>query len=157
MKKWILKILLLVPVTVYACTGYVIGFKGKDNIFDTNAFTEYTNHIGYCNKLYSWHQHKDAVKFINSVDVTYQLYGFSKGAVSISIILKQSSVRKPEYVLTIGAYKTTDVNFDKNKIKYQNYFDNSGIGQKSPGIFLNVSHNEIQKEVNKIIFNLKEK
>ena len=157
MKKWILITLLSIPVSVYACTGYVVGFKGKDDIFDTQAFTEYTNYIGYCNKLYSWNQHKDAIKFINSLDVKYQLYGFSKGAVSIAMVLKQVGAKKPEYVLTIGAYKTTDVNFDKNKIKYQNYFDNSGIGQKSPGIFLNVSHNEIQKEVNKIIFNLKEK
>ena len=58
----------------------------------------------------------------------------------------------PEYVITIGAYKTTNVNFDKYGIKYNNYFDHSGLGQSSPGVFLDVSHNKIQQKVNEIIF-----
>ncbi len=58
---------------------------------------------------------------------------------------------KPKYIITIGAYKTTDVDFTKYNIKFDNYFDYSGIGQKSPGVHIkNVSHLNMQKHVNKI-------
>ena len=45
-----------------------------------------------------------------------------------------------------------DVDFKKYDVKFDNYFDDSGRGQKSPGVFLSVSHSKIQKEVNKVIF-----
>jgi len=99
-----------------------------------------------------WHRSTDAVKFINSIDEKYQLYGFSKGAETISKLLKNSSIRRPEYVLTIGAFRTTDVDFKKYDVKFDNYFDDSGRGQKSPGVFLSVSHSKIQKEVNRVLF-----
>jgi hypothetical protein len=151
MKKYILTILTLIPVIAYSCNGYVVGFKGKDNAFDNIAFSEYAKHKDYCKKTFNWNQHSDAIKFIKTINVEYQLYGFSKGAETVAHILKQSS-KMPEYVITIGAYKTTNVNFDKYGIKYNNYFDHSGVGQSSPGVFLDVSHNKIQQKVNEIIF-----
>ena len=153
MKKYILLILLCIPLLSYSCNGYVLGFKGLNDSFDEKAFNFYVNKLNYCKKLYSWHNREGAIKFIKTLDVEYQLYGFSKGATTISYILQQPKIKKPEYVITVGAYKTTDVNFDRYKVKYNNYFDNSGKGQNSPGIFLNVSHSEIQKEVNRLIFN----
>jgi hypothetical protein len=150
MKRFILTFVLTVPIITHACTGYVIGFKGLNDAFDNDAFTTYSNHFNYCNKVYSWHQHDEALKFIHNLHVKYRLYGYSKGAATVEYILKNNKKKKPEYVITIGAYKTTNVNFDKYKVKYKNYFDDSGIGQKSPGMFLKVPHSEIQKEVNKL-------
>jgi len=150
MKKYIIFLLFCIPSITYACKGYVIGFKGLNNLFDIVAFNEYANKKDYCTRVYSWNEHLKAIDFINKTHKSYHLYGYSKGAQSVGKVLKQVQ-RKPEYVITMGAYKTTDVNFDKYKVKYDNYFDDSGIGQKSPGTFLKVPHYEIQKEVNKII------
>jgi hypothetical protein len=77
------------------------------------------------------------------------LYGYSRGAVTVSRIVKDGRVQMPRYILTMGAHRTTDVNFDRYGVLYSNYFDDSGRGQQSPGIFLAVSHGEIQREVNK--------
>lgn len=133
-----------------ACDGYVIGFKGLNDTFDMTSFEEYANIKNYCSKVYSWNEHVKAIDFINKTYKPYHLYGYSKGAETVGRVLKHAK-RKPKYVITMGAYKTTDVNFDKYKVKYNNYFDDSGIGQKSPGTFLKVPHYQIQKEVNKII------
>ena len=113
-----------------------------------SAFTEYANIVGYCPRAYSWND-PQGVKFVQDLQVPYQLYGFSKGAETVAQLLK-TKIKPPEYVLTIGAYKTVNLNFDSYKVRYQNYFDNSGQGQKSPGIFLNVPHMQMQREVNKI-------
>ena len=138
------------PLSVFACNGYVLGFKGLNEVFDRVAFDAYAKQINYCGKVFSWHQRKDALKFILALDINYHLYGYSKGAETVGYLLENLEDSKPEYVITIGAYKTVDVNFDKYEVKYNNYFDASGLGQKSPGVFLNVSHDKIQKEVNKI-------
>ncbi len=135
----------------YSCNGYVIGFKGIADAFDQKSFISYANRVGYCGKSYSWNDIKSPTILVSSTNLPYQLYGYSMGATSIKSFLKQS-LRKPDFILTIGAYRTTDVNFDSYDIKYANYFDNSGVGQTSPGIFVNVSHDKIQKEVNKIIW-----
>lgn len=149
MKK-ILFLLLFLSKTVYACEGYVLGFKGTNDIFDQRAFASYAAHVGYCAKSYSWDDTESAKLLISNTTVPYQLYGYSLGVVSVKNILK-TNVRKPELVVTIGAYRTTDVNFDSYDVKYKNYFDHSGKGQKGPGIFLDVSHDKIQQAVNKII------
>ncbi len=151
MKKCLLLFLVFCAPLAYSCDGLVIGFKGKDDIFDQRAFENYARHLGYCSRSYSWHQIKQAQQQILSTTVPYQLYGFSRGAVSVKNILSKTNIRKPEFVLTVGAYKTTDVNFDQYQVEYKNYFDHSGIGQTSPGVYLNVSHNRIQQEVNKIL------
>ncbi len=150
MKKLLL-LLLYFPTVVFACKGYVIGFKGLNDVFDHKAFASYADRIGYCSKSYSWNDIKSPRTLISNTTVPYQLYGYSKGAVSIRNFLK-TELRKPEFILTIGAYRTTDVNFDSYGIRYENYFDHSGVGQSSPGTFLNVSHNKIQQEVNKRIW-----
>jgi hypothetical protein len=134
---------------IHACTGYIIGFKGLEDAFDTAAFRQYADRLGYCNKVYSWHEDKKAVQYVDQLKVPYQLYGFSKGAQTVSTILGRVKHR-PEFVITIGAYKTTNVDFTNYKVNFVNYFDESGKGQKGPGIFLNVLHFEMQKEVNRI-------
>ncbi len=150
MKKFLF-LLLYLPTVTFACKGYVIGFKGLNDAFDQKAFLDYANHIGYCGKSYSWNEIKSPTKLISSTDIPYQLYGYSMGASSVRNFLK-TNIRKPEFILTIGAYRTTNVNFDSYSIRYKNYFDHSGVGQSSPGTFLNVSHSKIQQEVNKIIW-----
>ncbi len=141
----------IMPALAFACDGYVLGFKGKDDVFDNRAFREYADHLNYCYKTYSWHQVKVVEQDLKSITVPYRLYGFSLGAVSVSNLLKNVNIKKPEYVITIGAYKTTNVNFDQFKVDYRNFFDRSGIGQKSPGIFLDVSHDKIQQEANRFL------
>jgi hypothetical protein len=148
--KIITTILLMFPLVATACSGYVIAFKGLNNAFDNEALSVYANRIAYCSKSFSWDREKDAIKFIETLNVPYQLYGFSRGAQTVSTVLSAVKV-KPEYVITIGAYKTANVNFDKHNVRYNNFFDQSGVGQKSPGMYLNVPHNMIQKEVNKIL------
>lgn len=150
MKKSLTTFLFCLPIVTSACSGYVIGYKGINDVFDSKAFNEYANQISYCNHSYSWYQIDESVKLINSLNVPYHFYGFSKGAATVSEILKTKKVKKPEFIITIGAYKTTDVNFNRYDVKYKNYFDESGIGQNSPGLFLNVPHIEMQKEVNRI-------
>ena len=150
MKK-LLFLLLCLPTTSFACAGYVIGFKGLNDAFDQKAFMSYANRIGYCGKSYSWNEIVSPTRLISNTNLPYQLYGYSKGAVSIRNFLK-TVPRKPEFILTIGAYRTTDVNFDSYGIRYENYFDHSGVGQSSSGTFLNVSHDKIQQEVNKRIW-----
>lgn len=146
MKKIVLSILLCMPLFANACKGYVIGFKGLNESFNSVAFQKYADRLGYCGKSFSWFQDKEALQYIQTLKKPYRLYGFSRGAQTVSDVLKQTKT-KPEYVLTIGAYKTTNVNFDEHRVRYDNFFDQSGIGQKSPGVFFNVSHADIEKEV----------
>jgi hypothetical protein len=150
MKKIVLSILLSLPLFTHACEGYVIGFKGLNDSFNYVAFHKYSNRLGYCSKSFSWFQDKEALHYIQTLKKPYRLYGFSRGAQTVSDILKQTK-KKPEYVVTIGAYKTANVNFDKYDIRYDNFFDHSGVGQKSPGVFFNVSHADIEKEVSEFL------
>ena len=151
MKKIIALFLYLFCYSAIACEGIVVGFKGIDDVFDHKAFAKYAEKQKYCVKSFSWHQTKEAVKLISNLTIPYQLYGYRKGAESVSQVLRHTTLKKPEFVITIGAYRTTDVNFDRYNVSYVNYFDSSGVGQRSAGIFLNVAHWEIQKEVNNLI------
>jgi hypothetical protein len=148
MKKYL--ILLLFPINSLACTGYVIGFAGLNDVFDKKAFSEYATKINYCARSYSWQQGDKARDFIESLQVPYQLYGFSKGAETVAKLLN-TGIKTPEYVTTIGAYKTVDLDFTKYHVPFANYFDDSGTGQRSPGIFLDVPHIKMQATVNKLI------
>lgn len=150
MKKIVLSLLLSMPLFAHACKGHVIGFKGLNDSFNSVSFQKYANRLNYCSKSFSWHQHKEALQYIQTLNKPYRLYGFSKGAETVSYVLKKTKT-KPEYIVTIGAYKTTNVNFDDYRIRYNNFFDHSGVGQKSPGIFFNVSHANIEKEVNDLL------
>ncbi len=150
MKKIVLSLLLSLPLFAHACKGYVVGFRGLNDTFNYASFQKYANRLGYCSKSFSWHQDKEALQYIQTLKKPYRLYGFSRGAQTVSDVLKRTKT-KPEYVLTIGAYKTTNVNFDEHGIRYDNFFDHSGVGQKSPGVFFNVSHADIEKEVSEFL------
>jgi hypothetical protein len=137
---------------VNACTGYVIGFRGLNEAFDHRAFEEYALNTGYCSRSYSASQRASAERFIKTLEVPYHLYGYSLGAATVGAVIRGGRVQMPQYILTVGAYKTTDVNFDRYGVLYNNYFDASGRGQRSRGIFLEVSHSKIQSEVNKFFY-----
>lgn len=133
----------------YACDSYVVGFKGKNQAFDQKAFETYVG--SKCAALYPAEQTEQAIKFINTLSVPYELYGFSLGAQSVRTVLTKTTT-KPTFVLTIGAYHTANVNFDKYGVKYKNYFDSSGTRQLSPGIHVpGVPHMKMQEYVNKEI------
>ena len=153
--KIILLALLLFPLNAFACNGYVIAFKGLNDAFDFKAFKEYTEQAGLCGKTYSWTNVQGATKFILSSELPYELYGYSQGAESVRNFLKNTALRKPTFVITVGAYKTANVNFDDFNVNYINFFDDSGKEQKNSGIFLKVPHHKIQQEANKWLFNLK--
>ena len=89
-----------------------------------------------------------AANFINQKNKSYQLYGFSAGASAIVQVLKKVK-RMPNFVLTIGAWYTTDVDFGDYEINFDNFFDDSGRQQQSPGIHVyNISHGKMQEYVN---------
>ena len=149
MKKYLIATVLAIPAVAMGCAVTVIAFKGQNNSFDQLAFNDYiADRPNYCGVVYSWNEVKAAQRKITALQVPYQLYGFSKGAVTVHKILKQNLHKPPQYVITIGAYKTVDVDFTKYNIPYDNYFDLSGRGQQSPGIFLNVAHMQMQAAVN---------
>lgn len=147
MKRLLLS-LLFFSNTAYACIGYVIGFRGRDEVFDHGAFVEYAMNIGYCGRSYSPSAVESAERFIKTLKVPYHLYGYSQGAATVSDLMRRGRVKPPRYIITMGAYRTTDVNFDRYGVLYGNYFDESGRGQQSPGTYLAVGHGEIQREVN---------
>ena len=156
MKKLLFVLLmLLTPSTAFACSGYVIGFKGIHNIFDEQAFQVYAMNRGYCGKSFSWPDTKTAIKFVQSKGLPYELYGYSQGASSVRRVLETRALPSPRYVITIGAWHTANINFDRFDVPYINYYDKSGINpsrKKPKNIFLNVSHYVIQKRVNEILF-----
>lgn len=147
--KYILLLLLFVSQNCFGCDKYVIGFKGINDLFDSRAFNQYAKKINACAMTYSWNQSHIAVKFINSNNKPYQLYGYSKGAESIKHVLKNAK-HKPYSIITIGAYHTAQVNYSMYGIETRNYFDSSGRRNIAPGVHIkNVSHQAIQAYVNK--------
>lgn len=129
------------------CKSYVIGFRGLDGAFDSQAFNQYARQNKSCSRVYNHEDIKSAMKFINTVKTPYILYGFSAGASSVSYIVKHVK-RKPGYVITVGAWHTTDVDFNKYDIDFDNFFDASGRNNKSPGIHVkNVPHFKMQQYV----------
>ena len=150
MKK-LLFLLLFVSMNVFACDTYIFGFRGANRMFDEKTFIEYAYYHNMCWVIYNADQNKQAVKLIGEINKPYELYGFSLGAETIRQILKEvhfRKIRKPNHVITIGAYHTTNVNFERFDVSFINYFDESGRGQKSPGIHITgVPHNQIQKVV----------
>ena len=140
---------LLWPVMAWACSGWVIGFRGQNEVFDYQAFADYAMIQNRCFRSFSWNQGADAERMLASLQVPYQLYGFSRGAETVASLLRQGRVR-PDSVITVGAFRTVNVNFDSHGIPYQNYFDRSGLGQQSPGVYLDVDHGRVQRVVTEI-------
>jgi hypothetical protein len=150
MKK-LLILLLFVSTNLFACETYIFGFRGANRMFDVKVFIEYAYHHNMCWYIFNANQNKQAVKLIKEINKPYELYGFSLGAETIRQVLIEvhsKKMRKPNHVITIGAFHTTNVNFEKFDVSFINYFDESGKGQKSPGIHISgVPHNQIQKVV----------
>ncbi len=140
------------PALSYAgCDKYVVGFGGLNNAFDHKAFEDYAQNKNACFKYFKWQEKDLALSYIKGLSSDFELYGFSKGAETVAKLVKVHNI-KPKYVITIGAYKTTDVDFTKYNIKFDNYFDYSGFGQKSPGVHIKkVSHLSMQKYVNNLL------
>jgi hypothetical protein len=149
-----MKILLTLLLVFYTavgsagCSSYVIGFRGAGGAFDQAAFDRYAERNAACSLVYNSEEIVAAVNFINQTKGSYQLYGFSAGASAIVQVLKKVK-RMPNFVLTIGAWYTTDVDFGDYEINFDNFFDDSGRQQQSPGIHVyNVSHGKMQEYVN---------
>ena len=122
---------------------------GLNDAFDHKAFGVYSANANYCYKTYKWQDKHKAQQYINALNVPYQLYGFSQGASTVGSLVRQGKLKKyPEYIITVGAYKTTNVDFSLTGIPFDNYFDYSGVGQTSPGTFILVPHYKIQQAVN---------
>jgi hypothetical protein len=148
MKLFLFLFLLVTSVARAECNSYVIGFRGAGGAFDQAAFDRYSERNAACSLVYNSEEIVAAVNFINQTKGSYQLYGFSAGASAIVQVLKKVK-RMPNFVLTIGAWYTTDVDFGDYEINFDNFFDESGRLQKSPGIHVyNISHGQMQEYVN---------
>lgn len=148
--RLIIAAMLLAPITVMACSAWVIGFRGHNEVFDYEAFADYATMQNFCFRSFGWQDSVEAERFVQHITTPYQLYGFSRGAETVARMLRQGRVR-PQSVITVGAYRTVDVNFDRYGIPYRNYFDRSGQGQRSPGVFLDVDHGRVQRVVTVIL------
>ena len=145
----LLIVMLLWPVMASACSGWVIGFRGQNEVFDFDAFADYAIIQNRCFRSFSWNQGAEAERMLTALKVPYELYGFSRGAETVASLLRQGRVH-PDRVITVGAFRTVNVNFDRHGIPYRNYFDRSGLGQQSPGVYLDVDHGRVQRAVTEI-------
>jgi hypothetical protein len=71
------------------------------------------------------------------------------GAASINAmmrVIERKRLPYPRSIITVGAYRTVNVNYKRYGVPFVNYYDNSGRG---PGKYINVPHNLIMREVNK--------
>jgi hypothetical protein len=139
-------VMLLSPVIAWACSGWVIGFRGQNEVFDYEAFADYAELKGRCVRSFRWQDHEAAEQIMSRIQLPYELYGFSRGAETVRLLLERGRVR-PDSVITVGAFRTVNVNFDRYGIPYRNYFDRSGQGQLSPGVYLDVDHGRVQRTV----------
>jgi hypothetical protein len=145
--KFLLLVLLLLSTSAEACKSYTIGFRGRGGQFDQRAFEQYARRQTDCVKVFNHTEIDAAAKFINKINRPYELYGFSAGASSIKPVLKKAK-RQPRYIITVGALYVTDVDFTRTEINFDNFFDDSGKGTRSPGIHVKgVSHSTIQQYV----------
>ena len=147
--KTLMIFFLLFCNTVWAeCDSYVIGFRGLGGQFDHAAFEQYAAQRASCSLVYNYTEIDAAIEWIHSADRPYELYGFSAGASSVAQIVPRVA-RKPDYVVTVGAWYTTDVDFGRYGIDFDNYFDDSGRQQQSPGTHVyGVAHYKMQAHVN---------
>lgn len=135
---------------ILACTGEVFVFKGLHGALDYRAAQLYADHNNLCLRVYDWQQYDKVIAKIEQHTMQYHLYGFSKGAESVTKVLEQVK-RKPVFVVTVGAHKTTNVDFSKFNVSFINIFDWSSRGHQSPGVFVNVSHDKAQQAANQIL------
>ena len=129
---------------------FIIGFKGMNEQFDTEAFIEFAQKRKLKPYVFSANQVSSAVRLIKNKKKNYELYGYSLGAVSVRetlTILKKENVHMPTFIITVGAYKTTNVNFTDFDVNFFNFFDDSGKGSLSPGLYIPVPHHQIMRYV----------
>ena len=130
------------------CDSYIVGFRGLNRAFDQLAFDQYADRRGSCSLVYDHTEVAEAAGFIDHIDEPYELYGYSAGAVAVRRVLQQVQ-RLPQYVITVGALASVDVNFAPWGIQFDNWFDASGHGSRSPGRYIpGVAHDRIQAYVN---------
>ena len=138
--------------------GFIIGFTGLNETFDHRAFFKFAKSRKLLPIVVSWRQETVAYNIINNSVGYYELYGFSKGAettYSLMNRLVKNNVRKPDFIITIGAHKDTNVDFGKFDVKFNNYFDVSGIGSRGPGIYVkNREHLKMQEFVTNIDYDV---
>jgi len=140
---------ILTLLSTHAHADIIIGFKGKYGQFDHKAFNEFAAK----RNLKPIVAHNDSRLFLINLiqnNPNYELYGYSRGAAIAAYVVRMAYDNKmpmPKAITTVGAYKSTDVDFTIYGIKFNNYFDDSGRGQKSPGIFIKVPHNQIMRYV----------
>lgn len=131
------------------CDSYVIGFRGLNRAFDQRAFDRYADMRGSCSLVYDYTEVVEAAEFIDYIQEPYELYGFSAGAVTIGQILPRVA-RLPDYIMTVGALSSVNVDFSRYGVRFDNYFDDSGRHQRSPGRYIpGVAHDKIQAHVNR--------
>ena len=129
---------------------FIIGFKGMNEQFDTEAFIIFAQKRNLKPYVFNANQVSSAVRLIKSKKKNYELYGYSLGAVSVRetlTILKRENVHMPTFIITVGAYKTTNVNFTDFDVNFFNFFDDSGKGSLSPGLYIPVPHHQIMRYV----------
>ena len=137
------------PQTESTCDSYVIGFRGLNRAFDQPAFDRYADQRGSCSLVYDYTEVVEAASFVDHIQEPYELYGYSAGAAAVGQILPQVS-RLPDYVITVGALSSVNVDFSRYGIRFDNYFDASGRGSRSPGRYIpGVAHDRIQAYVNR--------
>ena len=150
MKKLLIALTLLCPLETYANDCVIIGFRGLKGQFDQEAFENYAKLRGLYPIALN-HEDLDIAMSIVEDEKCYYLYGFSKGAESVMKVVKAAYNKlypSPIEVMTIGAYKTANVDFRPYNIQFKNYFDESGKGQRSPGIHVaGIPHNKMQQYV----------
>lgn len=137
------------PAPTSDCDSYIVGFRGLNKAFDQRAFDQYADGRGSCSLVYDYTEADLATQFVDTVVEPYELYGYSAGAVAVGQVLKRAQ-RPPQYVITVGALSSVDVDFSRYGVRFDNWFDESGRGSRSPGRYIpRVSHDRIQAYINR--------
>ena len=147
--RYLLFLLLFISSSAIA-KDFIIGFRGMNEQFDTESFIIFAQKRNLKPYVFSANQVSSAVRLIKSKKQNYQLYGYSLGAVSVRetlTILKKENVHMPTFIITVGAYRTTNVNFKDFDVEFFNFFDDSGKGSLSPGLYIPVPHHQIMRYV----------
>ena len=147
LRLWL--IVLLWPAVASACGSWTVGFSGLRDEFDHAAFVEWAQTRTECHRVYAWHQRQQSLRFVQSLSVPYELYGFSKGAETVLWLMPRVKTG-PRYVITIGGWSTVNFDFSRWNTPFDNWFDWSGAGNPAPGRHVpGVPHHEMQAWVNK--------